>query len=176
MQLSRFGLTNVLEIGIDYIIEEFIDFQHIPLSLEQLATLLRDIHSAQSFEGYLVHGDYSTGNTTLYEGEPCCFDYEYAHFGRDEFDAYRDIGRVVLRSCSNMVEADNFFCIYAGSRPDNDSLREGFSRFCDWQHAMRSEKRLPYAEVPLIRKQRIAMARNTADDIITAFTSGVDAT
>lgn len=167
---SRFGLAKVLEIGEDYLLEEFIDFEKIDISLDQLSYLLRNIHSIRNTHGSsLVHGDFSKHNTTLFNGNPKCFDYEYSHFG----NVYSDVGRVLLRECRNFRDAVLFFDIYSEGFPESDELRDGLIYFCNWQYELRKEKSLPYQDVPLIRSKRVEDACNKLEDILNAFKSEV---
>jgi len=167
---SKFGVTKVLKIGKDYILEKFVDFNYKKLSLSQLSILLKEIHSEKN-NSYLplVHGDFSSQNTTLYLGEPKCFDYEYSHFG----NAYVDIGRVLLRDCNDFKDVKMFFDIYSGNIPNLNLLKDGLIYFCDWQNSLRLEKNLLFEKVPLIRKERIKQASNNLEEIIEAFKSEV---
>jgi hypothetical protein len=163
---SRFGLAKVLEIGNDYLLEEYVEFEKIDLSLDQLSYLLKDIHSIRNNSGlYLVHGDFSQHNTTLFEGNAKCFDYEYSHFG----NTYADVGRILLRECRGFKDTELFFNIYSNGFPKCDELKEGLIYFCNWQNELRKEKNLPYQEVPLIRGKRIEKVRNKLEDILNAF-------
>ncbi len=167
---SRFGLAKVLEIGKYYLLEEFINFEKIDLSLDQLSYLLKNIHSVRDNSGFsLVHGDFSQHNTTLFDGNEKCFDYEYSHFG----NVYADVGRVLLRECGDFEDAELFFNIYSGGFPKSDELKDGLIYFCNWQHELRKEKNLPCQDVPLIRGKRIENVCNKLEDILNAFKSEV---
>ncbi len=167
---QRFGLARVLEIEKDYLLEEFINFEKIDLSLGQLSYLLKNIHSVKNNSGVsLVHGDFSQHNTTLFEGTAKCFDYEYCHFG----NVYADVGRVLLRECGNFEDTELFFNIYSGGFPKSEELKDGLIYFCNWQHELRKEKNLPYQDIPLIRSKRIENVSNKLEDILNAFKSEV---
>ena len=151
-KISKYGVARVIKINEHSILEEFVDFEIVPLGPKNLGSLLRKIHSEKSSLGIsLVHGDFGEHNTTMINNEPKCFDYEYAHFG----NPYTDIGKVVLRSCSNENDFLDFFMNYSGGLPKPENFREGLIYFCDWHHLIRLEKGLPYHEVPLIRKSRL---------------------
>jgi hypothetical protein len=167
---SRWGLAKVIEIGKDHIVEEHVNFQYKKPSLKKMAQLLKEIHSETNISGVnLVHGDFSFQNVTILDGDIKCFDYEHSHFG----NPYADIGRIILRGCGNILEALNFFGEYSGSVPEPEILREGLIYFCDWQNLLRETKGLPFAEVPLLRKEKIEKATNCLENILYSFGSEV---
>jgi len=163
---ERYGFPKVIEIGNDYILEEFVEFKNIYPSLNQMSSLLKNIHSEKNLNKEpLVHGDFGAHNTILVNGEVKCFDYEYSHFG----NVYADIGRVLLRGCKNVDDVYSFFNTYSNSIPDIEELKEGLIYFCNWQHDLRKEKELQYQKVPLIRASRILNSDNNLENIIKAF-------
>ncbi len=169
-RLSKYGIAKVFEITESQIFEEYVNFEVIPLGPKNLGSLLKKIHSEKNSLGTsLVHGDFGEYNTTIINGESKCFDYEYAHFG----NTYADIGRVVLRDCSSENDFVDFFANYFRLMPKPDILRKGLIYFCDWQYMLRSEKGLPYANVPLIRKGRLKKARDDLNEILDLFKSEV---
>lgn len=169
---SRYGLAKVIGINEDSILEEFIDFEIVPLGPKNLGSLLKKIHSEKNSSGVsLVHGDFGEHNTTIINGEPMCFDYEYTHFG----NPYVDIGKVVLRNCFNEDDFFEFFRNYSNDLPKPENFREGLIYFCDWQNSSRLEKRLPYHEIPLIRKERLKKTnKNNLFSLLDAFKSKIN--
>jgi len=170
--ISKYGVAKVLEINRDSILEEFVDFKVVPLGPKNLGSLLRKIHSEKDSSGIsLVHGDFGEHNTTRINGEPKCFDYEYAHFG----NTYSDIGKVVLRNCDGWESFADFFIYYNKKLPDPEEFKEGLIYFCDWQSSLRLEKDVPYSEVPLVRKNRLLRIKDkNLCRILEAFKSGVN--
>lgn len=164
-KISKFGITPVILIGHNYILEKFIKFEYKAPSLKQLAYLLRDIHNNNYSQGTLVHGDFSKNNTTIYKGNLHCLDYEFSHFG----NPYVDIGRIILRECNNEDDINDFFKFYSGGVPPLKLLQEGLSYFCDWQHLIRKRKKFPFQNIPLVRKERISESGKNYKQILKAF-------
>ncbi len=164
-EIAKYGIAEIKEVGENYILEQFIEFEHMHLTLEEMAILLKEIHSNNHLGNPLVHGDYSRHNTTRLGGVPKCFDFEFTHYG----DPFRDIGRVVLRECPQIEDVYSFLEIYSGKIPPRMELREGLISFCDWQHLMRTRKNVPYQNVPLLRKKQIIGASQNTKGIIQAF-------
>lgn len=165
LKISEYGLAKVIKIEEDKILQEFIEFNKIQLNITQLASLVKIIHQNKKGNDTLVHGDIGFYNTTLYKGVPKCYDYEHAHFG----NAYIDLGRIILRACKNIKEIEIFFNEYCGGIPLNLELKEGFINFCNWQNITRSEKGIPFQQVPLIRKQRLEETSGDLLEILKAF-------
>lgn len=169
IMISKYGTARVIEVTNNRIIEENIKFSKIKLDLSQMAYLAREIHQNEKNGLRLVHGDLSFNNTTLYNGDPKCFDYEHAHFG----NIYVDLGRIILRVCSNIEEIKIFFKMYTGSLPLVGDLKKGLATFCDWQHKVRVEKLAPYSNVPLIRKRRVEESPENLEDVLNRFKAEV---
>ncbi|MEK6927922.1 MAG: hypothetical protein AABX11_05825 [Nanoarchaeota archaeon] len=165
MAISRFGISNVIEIGADFIIERYIPFTPFAPTLDQLAELTKRIHRTTHENKNLVHGDLGFNNATVINTIPKCFDYEHAHFG----NLYADLGRILLRCCKSDRDVESFFDIYSGRLPDLEVLRGGLIYFCEWQNLIRSEKKLPFSEVPLKRRERLVKTRECLKDILKAF-------
>jgi hypothetical protein len=163
--ISKYGVAKVIGINKESIIEEFVRFDKMPLTINQLARLAKQIHANKRNNLSLVHGDFSSNNTTLFLGVPRCYDYEHAHFG----NIYVDIGRVILRDCNSLQEVEYFFKEYRGDVPSMEELISGLIVFCDWQNKLRVEKNAPYQEVPLVRKARLKRAPKDITSIINSF-------
>jgi RIO-like serine/threonine protein kinase len=170
-KLSKYGVAKVFEIGEDYLLEEFVDFENIKLGPAKLGQLLKKIHGESNEKGIpLIHGDFGEHNTTVIENESLCYDYEYARFG----EKYSDTGRVILRDCPETIDVEEFFHHYSGRLPPMEELSEGLKYFCDLQNAYRIEKELPFADVPLIRKERLNKNKHlNLVSILDAFKSKV---
>lgn len=169
IRISKYGIARVLAINQKTIIQEFVEFEKKDLTLNQLANLARQIHSEKDSKGTLVHGDLSNNNTTLYEGEEKCYDYEHAHFG----EPYADIGRIILRSCDGEDQVRDFFIAYSGRMPGTEEIRDGLIYFCNWQHKLRKDKSLSFSDIPLERRNRVMRAGKNFSRIITAFQARV---
>ena len=169
IRISKYGIARVLAINQEEIIQEFVEFEKKDLTLNQLASLARKIHSEKDSKGTLVHGDLSKGNTTIYGGEEKCYDYEHAHFG----EPYADLGRIILRSCNGASQVSDFFTVYSGRTPGIEEIREGLIYFCNWQYKLRKDKGLSFSEVPLERRKRVIRAGKDFSKIITAFRARV---
>lgn len=163
--IAIYGLSNIIDINSEFILESFVDFTKKDLSLEEYVELLHKIHSNNEAGLSLVHGDFSKHNTTFYENEPTVFDYEHAHWG----DIYVDIGRVILRETESVEESIGFLKIYFGNIPSLAKIRDGIVNFCYWQNKIREEKHLPYSNVPLIRAERVNSNGNTYSNLIMEF-------
>jgi hypothetical protein len=169
-KISEYGIARVFYVSATNILQQYLEFTPSNLGLDDLATLIKQIHSVREKQGTLVHGDFSRQNTTRYQNKPYCFDYEHTHWG----DPYIDLGRIVLRECKSEEEVKFFFEKYQGSLPSLYDMREGFISFCQRQYEMRHEKDLDFKEVPMIRGARLKKAcNNNLAEILNAFKAPV---
>jgi hypothetical protein len=164
-RVSDYGIAKVLWIGKSDILQLFVDFDHIPLNLRELTELMKKIHSNKKNDLTLVHGDFSSHNTTIYHGEAKCFDYEHNHWG----NPYIDIGRIVLRECLSEGDIKLLFDNYSGGIPPLEELRFGFIAFCKRQYEMRCEKNQVFQKVPKLRAERLLSSGSTLSEILCAF-------
>ena len=168
--IAQYGFAPIYLIGKDFILQKNIDFTHRALELDQLTNLLRLIHNNINEGKTLVHGDFGQHNTTFYNGEPRCFDFEYTHWG----NPYIDIGRMVLREMGTEEEVIKFFFNYLGNVPRLSELRNGFIAFCQRQYKMRAEKNSKFMYIPLERAKRLSKSKSNFSDLIKAFRDSIE--
>ena len=167
--ISKFGISKVIDIDANFVLEEFINFKKIDLSLDEYIPLLQKIHSHMKNNLILVHGDFSKYNTTNFNSKPVVMDYEHAHWG----NIYEDLGRIILRETSSVENSLNFLESYFNQIPNKKELRDGVLAFCYWQNKIRLEKSLPYAHIPLKRAKRVLLADNSYKSILNSFRSQI---
>ena len=163
--ISNYGISEIIDIDNDFILEEFVNFEKVDLSLDEYVSLLQSIHTNNKDGLSLVHGDFSKFNTTKLNSLSLVIDYEHAHWG----NIYEDLGRIILRETISVDESLSFLESYFKSIPDKQELRNGIVTFCYWQNKIRVEKNIPYSNVPLKRARRVLAANNSYDAIINAF-------
>lgn len=164
--ISEFGISQVIEVSNEEILETYNPFEKQFLTLKDYARLAQKIHQTKNHGVSLVHGDLSRHNTTLINGKIFCFDYEHTHWG----NPFADLGRILLRECESYEDSLFFLeTYYSNSLPDINELQNGIIYFCDWQHKIRKEKKLEYSEVPLIRKGRVLKTNLDLENIMYEF-------
>ncbi len=164
-RVSNYGVARVLWVGRSEILQQFVDFDLVPLNLKEMAGLMGRIHSNKQDGLTLVHGDFSNSNTTRHNGDAKCFDYEHSHWG----NPYVDIGRMVLRNCVSEKDVDLLFESYYGGMPPLEEMRDGFIAFCQRQYDMRHLKNLAFQVVPKVRAKRLRGCGSTLCEILHAF-------